>query len=126
MSKIRAGVFVAKIIKDNRNTINNETYTVDREEELKLMSCSIYNNKPELIYHCKDVINMVTPIGTSKRRKDIYLKKALVMSEYFKYKDRYDIGRINKYIQHEVNTSLNNLRLIQEQYTFNLNNQRIN
>ena len=110
------------IVKNNYNIIRNETCVIDRTRELKQMSCSIYNNKSELIYHCKDVINMVTPIGTSKRRKDIYLKKALVMSEYFKYEDRYDIGLINKYIQHEVNTSLNNLRLIQEQYTFNLNN----
>ena len=122
MSKIRAGVFVAKIIKDNRNTINNETYVIDRTKELKRISCGIYSNRRELIYHCKDVINMVAPIGTSKRRKDIYLKNALLMSEYFKYRDRYDIGLINKYIQYEVNTSLNKLKLIQEQYTFNLNN----
>lgn len=122
MNKISVGAFVAKIIKNNRDTINNETYAVDEEKELKQISYGIYNNRRELIYHCKDVINMVAPIGTSKRRKDIYLKNALLMSEYFKYGDRYDIGLINKYIQHEVNTSLNNLRLIQEQYTFSLNN----
>ena len=122
MNKAKSRMIARAVIKNNRNIIRNETFVIDKVRELKLMSCSIYNNKSELIYHCKDVINMVAPIGTSKRRKDIYLKKALSMSEYFKYEDRYDIGLINKYIQHEVKTSLNNLRLIQEQYTFSLDN----
>lgn len=123
MNKVKSRLIARAVINSNNNNImHTGTFVIDKERELKLMSCSIYNNKSELIYHCKDVINMVAPAGTSKRRKDIYLKKALFMSEYFKYENRYDIGLINKYIQHEINTSLNNLRLLQEQYTFSLNN----
>ena len=121
MRKYTYITYVPELIKSNFGTLNKGAYGMDITQTINQISSGIYNKESELIYHCKDIINMVSPKGTSKRRKEIYLEHALQMAEHLKHEGSCDIGLINKYIQDEINKTTNNVRSLNEEgYSFNI------
>lgn len=112
--------YVPEIIKRRFGTLNRGAYGMDRTQTINQISFGIYNKESELIYHCKDIINMLAPKGTSKRIKEMYLKHALQMAEHLKYEGCCDIGLINKYIQYEIDKTTSNIKSLNEEYSFSI------
>ena len=112
--------YVPEIIKKKFGTLNRGAYGMDRTQTINQISFGIYNKESELIYHCKDIINMLAPKGTSKRIKEMYLKHALQMAEHLKYEGCCDIGLINKYIQGEIDKTTSNIKSLNEEYSFSI------
>ena len=112
--------YVPELIKKKFGTLNRGAYGVDRTQTINQISFGIYNKESELIYHCKDIINMLAPKGTSKRIKEMYLKYALQMAEHLKYEGCCDIGLINKYIQGEIDKTTSSIKSLNEDYSFSI------
>lgn len=113
--------YVPELIQIKFGTLNRGAYGMDINQSISQISSGVYNKESELIYHCKDIINMLAPEETSKRIKEIYLEHALQIAEHLKYGGSYDIGLINRYIQNEINETTSNIKSLNEEgYSFSI------